>query len=69
MVGIQPMNTLKTLRTAAGLTQKQLAIKAGVNLRLVQKYEGGENQMRNMTLGTAQKICAALGVDIQDLLK
>lgn len=60
---------IKDLRKAKGLTQQALATAAGVPLRAIQKYENGETQVENMTLGNAVKIAAALGVQPQDLIK
>ena len=59
---------LKQRRINAGLTQKQLAEAAGVNIRQIQKIEAGEIQMGNVTLQNAARLAAALGVEIKDLL-
>lgn len=64
------MNKIKEMRVAAGLTQKALAEKSGVNIRIIQKYETGEYGTKNMTVDTAIRICDALGIDdIRDLVK
>lgn len=63
------INKLKALRQASGLTQQQLADKAGIHIRMVQKFENGEREIKNMTLETAKKLASALGVDIGELLK
>lgn len=60
---------LSLLRRAAGLTQQQLADAAGINIRRVQKYEDGEAETKNMTLGTAAALAKALGAKPEDLLK
>lgn len=55
-------------RTAAEMTQKELAEKAGINIRLVQKYESGEYDAGNMTLKSAIAIADTLGCDVRELL-
>lgn len=55
-------------RSLAGLTQKELAEKAGINIRLVQKYESGEYDAENMTLKSAIALADALGCDVRELL-
>lgn len=61
--------TLRERRTAAGLTQAQLAAAADINIRQVQKIEAGEIRIENVTLGNAARLAAALGVKIEDLLQ
>ena len=56
-------------RTRLGMTQKELAEKAGINIRQVQKYESGEYDIGNMTLKNALSISEALKCDVRDLLK
>lgn len=54
---------LKTMRTAAGLSQSQLA--ASMSARSsVSRYETGSRDAGNMTLGMASKLATALGVDV-----
>jgi transcriptional regulator with XRE-family HTH domain len=53
-------NRLKRLRTAAGLTQQQLAEKAGVALRTVASLEQGVNEP---VLSTLLALGDALGVN------
>ena len=57
---------LKDKRTEAGLTQVELAKKAGVTARTVQNYELGTRKPANME--TVQKIADALGTTTQYLL-
>lgn len=59
---------LKTLRQAAGLTQAGLAKASGINLRQIQKIEAGEIRVPNITLATAAKLAAALGLTTDELL-
>lgn len=55
-------------RTAAEMTQKELAEKAGINIRQIQKYESGEYDAGNMTLKNAISLADALGCDVRELL-
>lgn len=60
---------LKEFRLSAGLTQKELADKSGVNLRQIQKYESGEYVIGNMTAKNLIAIADALGVDPHALIR
>ena len=51
---------LKEYRLKAGLTQRQLADRAGVPLSMISKYEGGFKSVEGMALKTAVKIAATL---------
>lgn len=62
------MTTIRDARLAAGLTQKQLAEAAGVNIRLVQKVEGGEAATGNLTAKNLLALADALGVDPRELI-
>lgn len=53
--------TLKELRTAAGLTQTQLAIKAGVSPTTVANWE---QQRATPFLDQLRRLCAVLGVPV-----
>lgn len=57
---------LKEKRAEAGLTQAELAQKAGVTTRTIQNYEMGERIPSN--LGIAQKLADALGTTVEYLL-
>ena len=61
-------NALKEARVAAGFTQQQLADAAGVNIRLVQKVEGGEAKAENLTAKNLLALADALDVDPHDLI-
>ena len=50
-------------RIKAGLTQRQLAEKSDINIRLVQKYESGEYDLANMTAKSLLEISDALEID------
>ena len=51
-----------------GMTQKELAGKAGVGIRQIQKYESGEYNTGNMTLKNAIALADALECEVGDLL-
>lgn len=59
---------LEWARQMAGLTQQQLANAAGVNIRLVQKVEGGEAQAGNLTAKNLIALADALSMDPRDLI-
>lgn len=63
------MNNLKQLRTAAGLTQKQVADKAEMLPHQLCRLETGERNPEKMELRTAVKIAEALGVHTEELIK
>lgn len=53
------------LRKARGLSQAELAGKADASLRSIQNWEAGDNEPQGKNL---RNFCAALGVDLRDLL-
>lgn len=59
---------LRRLRKAAGLTLKQLSDLSGVNIRQIQRVEGGESDAGNITLKNATALSAVLGVEPAELL-
>lgn len=61
-------NPIKRARNAAGMTQKQLAEAAGLNLRTIQKYEYGERDTGAMEARNLLAIADALGVDPHNLI-
>lgn len=61
-------NRIKTYRKKQGLTQTDLANRAGLNIRQIQKIENGEAQTKNVTLKTMQAIAQALNAKIDDLI-
>ena len=64
-----PVSRLAYLRTGAGLKQRELAEKSGINIRQIQRIENGESEMRNVTLGNAIALADALNVDVKELLE
>ena len=63
------MSKLKTLRLEAGLSQKQLAEKAGCNLRMLQYYEQGIKNLDHARLDILLKYCLALDCNLVDLIE
>lgn len=61
-------NALVVLRTARGLTQQQLANAAGLNIRMIQKFESGERSLKTARADTLTAISGALGVKIEKVL-
>lgn len=61
-------NHVKTYRKKQGLTQAELANRAGLNIRQIQKIENGEVKTENITLKTMQAIAQALNAKIDDLI-
>lgn len=61
-------NHVKTYRKKQDLTQTDLANRAGLNIRQIQKIENGEAQTENVTLKTMQAIAQALNAKIDDLI-
>lgn len=61
-------NHVKMYRKKQGLTQTDLANRAGLNIRQIQKIENGEAKTENITLKTMQAIAQAFSVKIDDLI-
>lgn len=59
---------IKSLRRAAGLTQKALADKAGLHITQIQKLESGASQIANLRATNFIALADALGTDPHDLL-
>jgi len=57
---------LERARAVKGLTQEQLAAKAGVTVGTVSRIENRQHEPRVRTL---QQLAVALGVDLDDLLE
>lgn len=60
-------NNIKSARTKAKLTQKELSAASGVMQNKISLYEGLES-LDNVTLGTLRKLSEALGVTVNDLV-
>jgi transcriptional regulator with XRE-family HTH domain len=58
---------IKTFRKQRGISQEELARKAGVTYSTLIKLESGSN--KNPTVKTLQQIAQALDVTLDDLMK
>lgn len=59
---------LKAIRTASGLSQRQLAEASGVNLRMIQHYEQGTKDINKAEALTVYKLSQALNCQMEELL-
>lgn len=55
---------LKEQRVVKGLTQQQVADKAGILIQHYQKFEGGERNLRTASFDVACRVLEALDLDI-----
>lgn len=60
---------LKQLRTAAGLSQRELAEASAVSVRMLQQYEQRVKDINRAQTGTLQRVARALYCSIEDLLE
>ena len=58
---------LRTCRKKAGLSQSQLAEKAGISVRVYQNYEQGVRDIEKAQLSVLLKICIALDCKMSDV--
>ena len=63
------MSKLKDVRTSQGLTQKEVSESSGVNLRILQYYEQGANDINKAQALTVYKIAQALECRVEDILE
>lgn len=63
------MNKLKLKRMEAGLSQSQLAEKAGLNVRVLQHYEQGSKNFDHARLDTILKVCIVLNCKLKDVIE
>lgn len=59
---------LKELRIKKGLTQKELAQRTGLSVRLIQKYEQNVQDLNKVYAITIYKLAKALECSYEDLL-
>ncbi|WP_321971246.1 helix-turn-helix transcriptional regulator [Paratractidigestivibacter sp.] len=62
---------LRDLRLERGLSQEQVATRAGISAKTYQKYEHGESRPgtpMNLEFFTMRDLCAAFGIGISELL-
>lgn len=60
---------LQEARKAAGLSQSQLAEKAGLSVRTLQHYEQGSKIFDHARLDTIIKVCLALNCEIKNVIE
>lgn len=59
---------LKKYRENSGMSQRELAEKAGVHITAIGKLESGERSFGKLRLETALKIADALSADVRSLI-
>ena len=64
----RPITKLEWFRRMAGLTQAELAAKAGVNIRQIQRVELGEAEAGNLTAKNILALADAMGADVRALV-
>lgn len=62
------MNKLKEKRMQRKLSQSQLAKASGVSLRMLQKYEQGDRDIKKAQAETVYKLAKALNCKIEELI-
>lgn len=62
------MNNLKHYRTAAGLSQAQLAEQVGISHRTLQDYEQGRKPLEKAAAITVLNMARSLGCTVEDLI-
>lgn len=60
---------LQYRRNLQRLTQKKLAERSGVNLRIIQYYEQGYRDINKAEAMTVYKLAQALGCNVKDILE
>ena len=59
---------IKELRAKNRMSQSQLAAASGVNVRMIQKYEQGAQDINKASGETLLKLSRALGCRMEDLM-
>ena len=59
---------LARLRAYAGLTQKALAERSGVSVRMIEQYEQGKKDLEHAQAATVVRLARALNCRVEDLL-
>ena len=63
------ITNLKRIRTAYGVTQAELAQKAGVTLRSIQMYEQRYKDINKASAETLYRLAKILGCSMEDLIE
>ncbi|MBQ1647709.1 MAG: helix-turn-helix transcriptional regulator [Bacteroidales bacterium] len=61
-------SSLRRYRKGAGLTQQELAERAGVSLRMVRAYEQGTQDIAKAEVASIQRLSQALHCQVSDLV-
>lgn len=61
-------SNLKSVREMKEMTQKELAEKSGINIRMIEHYEQGSKNIRKASAETVYHLAKALECDMEDLL-
>ncbi|MBR7090009.1 MAG: helix-turn-helix transcriptional regulator [Lachnospiraceae bacterium] len=64
----QKAEQLARLRSYADLTQKMLAEKSGVSVRMIEHYEQGKKDINHASAETIFRLSKALGCKMEDLI-
>ncbi len=63
------MSALREMRRKRRLTQEQLALLSGVNVRSIRAYEQGDNDIGKAQVDTVRMLARALGCTIEELVE
>lgn len=63
------MSKLQTVRKKVGVSQAQLAEKAGINIRTLQHYEQMSKNFDHARMDTILRVCLALDCKIEDIVE
>lgn len=63
------MSKLQEKRMEAGLSQSQLAEKAGLNVRVLQHYEQGSKKFDHARIDKILSVCIALNCTLRDIFE
>lgn len=63
------MTNLKRIRRACKITQKELASRAAVNIRMIQHYEQRQKDINAASALTVYRIARTLGSTVEELLE
>ncbi|MDO5363443.1 MAG: helix-turn-helix transcriptional regulator [Eubacteriales bacterium] len=63
------MAELKELRKIMGITQKELADRAGINVRHIQRLENGESDIDKITTENRENLEKILGITLEEMKK
>ncbi len=64
-----PPTRLKEIRNRCGYSQKELAEKSGVNIRMIQQYEIGAKDINKAAAVTLVALSRAMGCQVEELLE